>query len=296
MKRKILIDCTSGIDDVLALLLLKRLKQLDIVAVTTCFGRGGVKKNYENLRRIAATLEMNVVVAGGAQKAIIEENENLFSSDEKNNSADRSKKEDINQHTENQHAWDLIYDIAIREKGNLEIITLGPLTNLAIALLKHEDLKDCIKSLTIMGGSAAVGDVTPFGEENVLWDPYAFQVVMQSRIKPIVMVGLNAVENIQLTNEFLCLLKGKNRYGQIRDEKESRLVYAAASAAVAAFPELATMKAYHVDVELGRTGQYGRTIVDTRLHTTAEKNVNVVEKIDCGRFLDFLKEAEKDYN
>lgn len=304
MKRKILIDCDPGIDDMLALLFLESQKQLEIAAVTTSFGSSSAETTFENGKGIAAVLGMDAVIACGAQNAII------------NGSGDcpvftRGKDPGIlgfkgnGKNVSDRHAWDVIYDMAVREEGQLEIITLGPLTNLATALLKYEDLKDRIKSLTVMGGSAGIGDVIPFGEANVLWDPYAFQVVLQSGISRIVMAGLDVLEHVRLTEEeftnifhrenlvssrILPLLK-QDKDRQMESGDRTIAAHAAAAAAAVAFPELVETEPYHVAVELAQNGQYGRTVVDTRLHATAERNVNVVRDMDRGKFIEHLLEA-----
>lgn len=297
MKRKILIDCDPGMDDALALLLLGSLVQLETAAVTTSFGKGSCEETFENGKRIAGLLGLNAVVARGAQGPVIEESGNLVPG----RADDHVPESFAGQIQSGRCGWDVIYDAAVRAKGNLEIITLGPLTNLAIALLKYEDLKDRIKTLTIMGGSAGIGNVTPFGEANVLLDPYAFQIVLQSGIGHMVLFGLDAAENLRLTEEeaaeifrhrgsvtesFLSLMgRGSGGAGKTVE------VHAAATAAAAAFPKLIKTEPFHAAVELGQNGQYGRTVIDFRLHATAEKNVNVVRAMDRDRFLDCLKNA-----
>ena len=309
MKRKILIDCDPGIDDALALLFLAGQKQLDVAAVTTSFGSGSGKDTFENGKRILSLLGMNVETAGGAEEPVIGSSRNLKIScglcspgwRAPDSQAYETAAEEEEPKTPVRHGWDLIYETAVREKGNLEIITLGPLTNLAVALLKYEDLKDRIKSLTVMGGSAGVGDVAPFGEANVLFDPYAFQVVLGSGIGNIVMVGLDVSYNLNLSDkDFLEIFsRGGRPAGWLspllkEGGERKRAVYAAAAAAAGVFPELAVTKPYFVAVELGENGQYGRTVIDARLHATAEKNVNVVQNLNREKFVEYLKKAWND--
>lgn len=306
MKRKILVDCDPGMDDALALLLLGSLVQLDTVAVTTSFGNDSCEETFENGKKIAALLGLNAVVARGAQGPVIEDRGNLRSHRPslkvpKNFDGGQDVKDYEEHNQPGVFGWDVIYDAAVRAKGNLEIVTLGPLTNLAIALLKYEDLKDRIKTLTIMGGSAGVGNVTPFGEANVLLDPYAFQIVLQSGIGHMVLFGLDAAESLRLTEEEAAEIF--SRRGSVSEAFLSLMekggggaekaveVHAAATAAAAAFPELIKTEPLHAAVELGQNGQYGRTVIDCRLHATAEKNVNVVRAMDRDRFLDCFKNA-----
>ena len=90
-------------------------------------------------------------------------------------------------------AWERIYETAVQEKGNLEILALGPLTNLAIALRKHPDLKSLVKNLVIMGGSAGSGNVTEEAEFNAWVDPDACDEVLHSGI-PLLLCGLDGLQ------------------------------------------------------------------------------------------------------
>lgn len=302
MKRKILIDCDPGLDDGVALLLLESMEQLDVVAVTACFGSSNVENTFENAKRIAFVLGMDAVIACGAAEPVITGNESsrlcsLGWCAPEGSEKQRVKKDAV-QNVSNRHAWDVIYETAVRERDQLEIITFGPLTNLAVALLKYEDLRGRIKSLTIMGGSAGVGNVTAFGEANVLWDPYAFQVVLQSGIVPMVMVGLDAAQAVSLTEEeFLAVFHQSSCVSTyflpllMKEKDRTRLFHAVAAAVAGAFPEFIETKPYHVAVELGENGQYGRTVIDARLHATADRNVNVVQNVDKKKVLDYLENA-----
>ena len=90
---------------------------------------------------------------------------------------------------ESVKAWDAIYASA-REREGLEIAAVGPLTNIALTLLKYPDLPQYVKRLRIMGGSMEGGAWTPCGEFNICVDPDAAEIVMNSGI-PIMMFGLD---------------------------------------------------------------------------------------------------------
>ena len=85
----------------------------------------------------------------------------------------------------------MIYREAVAQKGELEIAAIGPLTNIAITLLKYPDIKPLIKRITMMGGAWGVGNSTPYAEFNIWIDPHACDVVFKSGI-PITMVTIEA--------------------------------------------------------------------------------------------------------
>lgn len=87
-------------------------------------------------------------------------------------------------------AWDKLYEIAKAAQGELVLVTVAPLTNIALALQKHPDLPHWIKKIVMMGGSIGRGNITPYVEANAGHDPAATKLVFESGI-PIDMVGLS---------------------------------------------------------------------------------------------------------
>ena len=85
---------------------------------------------------------------------------------------------------------DKLYEIAKAAQGELVLVTVAPLTNIALALQKHPDLPHWIKKIVMMGGSIGRGNITPYVEANAGHDPAATKLVFESGI-PIDMVGLS---------------------------------------------------------------------------------------------------------
>ena len=88
-------------------------------------------------------------------------------------------------------AWDAIAREAECCDGNLVLVTIAPLTNIALTLQKYPGVKEKISKIVMMGGSTGKGNITPYAEANIGHDPYAADVVFASGI-PVDMVGLNA--------------------------------------------------------------------------------------------------------
>jgi inosine-uridine nucleoside N-ribohydrolase len=177
-----------------------------------------------------------------------------------------------------------IRQIVRKYPGQVTLITLGPLTNAAIALNSDNELAGMIKGIVMMGGSLSGGNITPAAEFNIYVDPEAARVVFQSGI-PITMVGLDVTRHTSLTEDhFKILQAAQNPVSQAAakiarnalDHTRSQGFLVGPnmhdSLAVAAFlnPSLLKWKDYYVDIETtgeltaGETVGYSPTAGDLR--------------------------------
>lgn len=103
---------------------------------------------------------------------------------------------------ETKHAIDAIIDLVMANPGEIEIVTCGPLTNLAMALLKEPHLAENIKKVWVLGGSAgAFGNMTPAAEYNVYVDPEAASIVLDAGMDTTWVTWDNAVGETEITPE-----------------------------------------------------------------------------------------------
>ena len=101
---------------------------------------------------------------------------------------------------ENKHAVDAIIDLVMANPGQIEIVTCGPLTNLAVALQKEENLAENIKKVWILGGSASgTGNMTPKAEYNVYADPEAADIVLRAGMDTLWVTWDTAVGETEIT-------------------------------------------------------------------------------------------------
>ena len=103
---------------------------------------------------------------------------------------------------EEMPAWDAIYAYAKKHKGELVVVAVGPLTNLALAIAKYKELPGLLKRIVIMGGAAVGGNVTPAAEFNVYADPEAADMVFTCGA-PVYMCGLDVTMRAYFTAEEL---------------------------------------------------------------------------------------------
>lgn len=101
---------------------------------------------------------------------------------------------------ERKHAVDAIIALVMASPGEIEIVTCGPLTNLAAALQKEPQLGKNIKKIWILGGSASgIGNMTPNAEFNIYADPEAADIVLRAEMNTVWVTWDSAVGNTEIT-------------------------------------------------------------------------------------------------
>ena len=204
-------------------------------------------------------------------------------------------------------AWDALYDCAKKHPGELRLIAIGPLTNIAIALTKYPELSTLLHTILIMGGAASGGNVTPAAEFNIYVDPDAAQIVFKSGV-PIVMCGLDVTLQAQLTpqdwDELEALGTPAGKFTKACLQKAWSFLQPIGFAGVAmhdtcpvmylAHPELFEAEEAGVYVETKGAITRGKTVTDLWSDKQFEKkNAQVVLKVDRDRFIAILKDCIK---
>jgi len=177
----ILVDCDTGIDDSLALLYAIASPECDLVAVTCTAGNVSARQVAENTR---AVLELagrpDVEVALGRETPLARP---LVTTPETHGPRGIGYAElaPATAPLSPRYSPDLIVDEARRRPGELTLVTLAPLTNVALAVLREPRLPGLLRRLVIMGGSyRSSGNTAPTTEWNVNVDPEAARIVFQA--------------------------------------------------------------------------------------------------------------------
>lgn len=304
-KIPVIIDTDPGIDDFLAIMLAKSSAKLDIRAITAVCGNQTLEKTSKNALDIANLLDINVAVAKGAQTPLDRE---LYTAGDVHgeNGIGNIYLEASSKEFDNRYAWDLIYDEAKKENGNLEIIAIGPLTNIAIAVLKYPELVNMVKRLTIMGGSASSGNRTEHAEFNIWADPLAADIVFKSGFN-MVMVGLDVTRKTLLSEENIEEIKAvKSEHidiiGSLLDEMFKRykklgnpgvVIHDALAVAYVIDESCLELKNCQVSIESRDEIRIGKTIVDLE---GKDNNVAVAFEVDFNLFKDLFEKMPLYYN
>jgi inosine-uridine nucleoside N-ribohydrolase len=184
---KILIDCDPGHDDAVAILYAAR--HLDLVGVTTVHGNNTLENTTRNGLAVLELAGLDVPLAKGSAEPLAQARVAAAPVHGKSG-LDGTELPVPERQPVHAHAVDFIIDMARRHKGELILASIGPETNVALALRREPRLKDWLREITVMGGSTGAGNVTPAAEFNMHCDPEAAWVVFNSGA-PIRMVGLN---------------------------------------------------------------------------------------------------------
>jgi inosine-uridine nucleoside N-ribohydrolase len=182
-------------------------------------------------------------------------------------------------------------------------VPTGPLTNVALLLERHPDVKERLERIVWMGGAIAEGNVTPAAEFNAFVDPEAAAAVFGSGI-PVTMIGLDITHKALFTRAHADRLRGAGRAGRTVAElsdffqrfHESRYgfdgspIHDALAVAEVIDPSLVTRLECNVEIETASQYCDGRTVVDRWLVTDRPKNARVGIDVDAERFLELLVE------
>lgn len=180
VKKLVIIDTDCGVDDALALILALRSPELDVKAITTVSGNVHVDRVTENVFKVfnALNLRANPIVAKGADRPLKKAPIIADSVHGKDGLGDVIQAPS-NIKIDNRPAWKVICDLAREYPKRITLITLGPMTNLAMAIQNDPDAVHCLGKVVAMGGVFFdVGNIGPDAEFNVAADPdAAFEVV-----------------------------------------------------------------------------------------------------------------------
>jgi len=195
MPRPILLDVDTGTDDALALLYASGSADLDLRGVSCVAGNAGLEQVVDNtLRVLDAAGAPALPVAAGATKPFIERTrpEGQF------HGADGLggvRLPATTRRPSDQRATEMLYEQITRSAEPVTLVSLAPMTNVAMLLTLHPDVASHLEGLVFMGGSASQGNVTAVAEFNVWQDPEAATCVVESGLG-VTMYGLDVFNRL----------------------------------------------------------------------------------------------------
>ena len=192
-KRKLIIDCDVGTDDAVAILGLLLADNIDVIAITTVHGNLPVEQTTVNALSLVRLVGQNVPVYEGCPHALTD---GLFPGRTQNTLCQTIRREYHgepvrihepslmlplgNRKAEKEHAVSYLVRTLREARGPIDLCAIGPLTNIASALILAPDIAQKIGTLYIMGGGIYTGNRTPVGEANFVDDPEAAAKVLLS--------------------------------------------------------------------------------------------------------------------
>jgi inosine-uridine nucleoside N-ribohydrolase len=187
---KCIIDTDPGADDVLALIMALNSPDLDILALTTVEGNARLEHTTANALRLLDYMGRTEIPVYAGESTPLE-GKFHHAYEVHGDGGLTVRLPDTEAMPAQGGAVDFIADTALAMPGEVTLFALGPLTNVAQALMRDERVKDALPRVYVMGGQGdGSGNVTPYAEFNIWDDPYAANVVFGSGA-PVTLVGLN---------------------------------------------------------------------------------------------------------
>lgn len=318
--RKFLIDTDTGSDDAIALIMALSDPNYEVCAITTVMGNVSIETATRNARIAMEVVgRSDIPIYQGMHRPLVRDRINAMHV-HGDNGLSRLFVNDPKLPIQKKHAVEAIIEWVDKYKDECEIIALGPLTNLALAIRKAPYIMKYVKHIYIMGGAQlGYGGESEVAEFNILADPEAAQVVFKSRID-MTMVPLEVCLNGDGRKgaETVLTQDDVDRLSQINTKKANFCIDCSKSLveyhrhlygdyglelpdpttiAVAFRPEL-ILHCYkaQVDVDLSNSLSYGQTVVNTKGGTVLENqayfaNMTIISAIDGKGFKDYLMEC-----
>ncbi len=202
--RRIILDCDPGVDDALAILLAFAAPEaVKVEAITTVIGNVPLAQTTANALRIRALARRaDIPVFAGCARPIMAPTERGASVHGSDGLGDIGLPLSDDQ-VPAEHAVDAIIRIIREGPGEITLCPVGPMTNIALALIKAPDIAPRIRDIVFMGGAAfRPGNSTPAAEFNFMIDPHAAQVVLTAGV-PLTMFGLDVTGEALITAEWM---------------------------------------------------------------------------------------------
>ena len=307
-KTKIILDTDPGNDDLLAIIMALKSELLDVRGLTIVGGNASIEHTTVNALSLLTYMErIEVPVYVGNASAL---NEASTSAEE----FEEFKSHRIEIHGETGlhvslpnpsigpqkiHAVEFIIGEAERHKGELILVPVGPLTNIALALKKQPRLVDWVKSINLMGGAVNVpGNVTKYAEFNIYCDPEAANAVLSSGID-IKMCGLDITRVTSVKKEETDWLAGNSAGEKIirrllntvfeTTGRNSFSLHDPITVLSVLYPELIDWKEYDVSV-ICEGSQFGKTVGTLNPNGSVSVGIGIDEVLAKAKIAEILSE------
>ena len=302
--KPVILDVDPGHDDAVALMMACGAPDLDILAVTTVAGNVPLEKTTRNALRILSLIgRTDVPVAAGAASPL---ERPLYTAESIHGESglDGPEIPDPIFEPDERGAVDLIAGILRESSEPVTLIPVGPLTNIAMLLREHPELKNRIARISLMGGSVGLGNTTPAAEFNVYVDPEAAREVFDSGL-PITMCGLNVTHQAGAGPAERDRLRSAGRFGGVVAELleffastyqrvfgfDAPPLHDPVAVAAVLRPGLLTTHPMRVDVECDSELTRGETVCDFYGVTGRQPNAAVSVELDRDGFFELLYES-----
>ena len=295
----VVIDCDPGHDDAIAILLALASPEVELRAVTTVAGNQTLENTTRNaLKVLELARRTDVPVGAGADRPL--RRKLRTATVHGKTGLDGPALPEPTTKPLDAHAVELLAETIA---PGVVLVPTGPLTNVALLLERHPDVRDRLERIVWMGGAITLGNVTPAAEFNAFVDPEAAAAVFASGI-PITMIGLDVTHKALFMAEHAERLRNTGTVGRgvaeladffLRVHRQrfrfpGAPVHDAMAVAHVIDPTLVETVECNVEVETQSQHCDGRTVVDRWHVLDLPSNAHVGIDVDSHRFLELLVE------
>jgi purine nucleosidase len=301
----LIIDCDPGVDDAIALLLaLASPDAFNLLGITTVAGNVSLPLTQYNARRVCQLAQrQDVPVFAGCPRAILQmpiTAEHVHGT----TGLDGAVLPEPALPLQSQHGVAFLINQLLAVEVPVTLAMLGPLTNLALALIQAPEITQGIDRVVVMGGAKGQGNVTPSAEFNIYADPHAARVVFEAGL-PLTLLSLDLTHQVVTTPERLARLEKLGTpvgqvaadllryYGQLDAERyglEAAPLHDPCVIAYLLQPDLFTGRPMHIAVETDSTLCLGRTVMNEATAAQRPANALVLETANASGFYQLLTE------
>lgn len=327
-KRKVILDCDTGSDDAVAIILAVMSEDIDLLGICTVAGNKNIDFTTENTLAVIEALHDNTPVYRGCSGSLVTglhptRRGTYDGMSGVTDSNVNEKGEKISYHTDHlplpepvtkqqpERAVTWLIDTLMKSQGDITLVLTGPMTNLAMAMRLEPAICDKIQEIVFMGGGFKVFNATSAAEFNVWTDPEAAQIVITSGVK-ITMVPLDATHSANFSLDDCDELE---KHGSVisravaemtrmritaydlyqpQEELHTAPIHDALALSYVIDPNvLEDIRLMRVDVDFGGGFADGQTVCDTRTYPDRKPNVYVALGADRRRFVALAKKLIK---
>jgi inosine-uridine nucleoside N-ribohydrolase len=296
----IVIDCDPGHDDAIAILLALASPEVELRGITTVAGNQTLDKTTRNaLKVLELAGRADIPVAVGADAPLVRTLRTAANVHGESGLDGPDLPEPVTSPVDG-HAADVLAELI--EPG-VVLVPTGPLTNIALLLERHPDVRERLEHIVWMGGAIAEGNVTPAAEFNAFVDPEAAAAVFGSGI-PVTMIGLDVTHKALFDAGHAERLRGTGAAGRAvaeladfflefhrqRYRFDGAPIHDAMAVAHVIDPTLVETLLCNVAIETASEYCDGRTVVDLWHVVDGPRNADVGVDVDAHRFLELLVE------
>jgi len=300
--KKIIMDCDPGHDDMVAILLAIADENIDLLGITTVAGNQTGEKTFRNALRILTLLNVqNIPVARGFDKPLFRELKTAPAFHGVSG-LDGAELPEPAITPLKKHAVDFIIDTLMESSGGIYLVPTGPLTNIAVSLIKEPKIKEKIERIVLMGGAVFDSNTTPAAEFNFYVDPEAAKIVFESGV-PITMVGLDVTDKAIFNFDDIEKLRSFNGrisrvvapllefFGNANKEIygfDGAPLHDALALSVLINPDVVKTRFLHVDIETRGEFTRGESVADVYGITGKPPNADVALDLNLPLFKEIV--------